>query len=85
MQKCVEEFGISRYLVKTSKKLKKEHGILPDIGIHSAKPIDDNTVKCVHDFYRDDMVSRILPGAKDYVSVRVGDKRKQRQFILMIP
>jgi len=61
VQKCVKEFGISRYLVKTSKKLKKEHGILPDIGIHGAKPIDDNTVKCVHDFYRDDMVSAFYP------------------------
>lgn len=84
VQKCIEEFGISRYLVQTYKKLRKEHGILPDIGSHGAHPVDENTIQCVEAFYRDDIVSRILPGAKDYVSVRVGDKKEHRQKRLIL-
>jgi len=75
---------VSRYLVKSSRKLRKDNGILPNIGSHGARPTDDETIKWVQDFYRDDSVSRILPGAKDYVSVRVGDKREHRQKRLIL-
>jgi len=80
----VSEFGVSRYLVKSSRKLRKDNGILPNIGSHGARPIDDETIKWVRDFYHDDSVSRILPGVKDYVSVRVGDKREHRQKRLIL-
>jgi len=80
----VSEFGVSRYLIKSSRKLRKDNGILPNINSHGAKPTDDETIKWVQVFYHGDSVSRILPGAKDYVSLRVGDKRGHRQKSLKL-
>jgi len=49
------------------------------------KPLNYDTVKLVKALYCQDDISRIMPGAKDYVSVREGSQRvhKQRRLLLL--
>ncbi|KAG8230551.1 hypothetical protein J437_LFUL008374 [Ladona fulva] len=62
-------FGVSKRAVKAARKIKKDRGIcaLSDekVGKPLPKGISDS------DFYEDEEFSRIYPGKKDYVSIRL--------------
>ena len=67
--KTANEFGVSQYMVKKARALKKEKGIFPDVSPKKAKKLSEETKRRVIDFYNDDEVSRVCPGKKDFVSV----------------
>lgn len=79
------EFGVTQYTVRKARNLPKQHGILPALSSARGKPLSHEIVQLVKQFYCEDDVSRIMPGAKDYVSVKEGDTRvhKQRRFLLL--
>ena len=71
--KTAREFGVTEYIVRRSRQLKNEQGILPDIVHAKGKPLKPQTVKDVEAFYNEDDVSRMMPGSKDYkVSLKKG-------------
>lgn len=84
--KICSEFQVSEYLVRRTKKLVKENGILPEA--NKKKPgysISRETVHAVLSFYENDEYSRMCPGKKDCVSVRNSDGKKelkQKRLIL---
>ena len=70
-------------MVKESRKLK--HGDLTEpIPAKSARYISDTTVEIIQSFYQSDEVSRILPGKKDFVSVKVNNLRIHKQKCLLL-
>ena len=79
-----DEFGISDYMARKSKELVRKKGILsspdPKPG-HSLPPV---TEKLVTEFYESDGKSRVMPGKKDFVSVRVEGKRVHVQKRLVL-
>lgn len=83
--KTATEFGVTEYIVRRSRELKNEQGILPDIVHAKGKPISQQTVKDVTAFYNEDDISRMMPGSKDYKSVKEGGIKlhKQRRLLLM--
>ena len=85
IEKVATEFGVTQYTVRQARTLQKEKGILPEVVPARGKPLNDETVRLVKDLYCSDDISRIMPGAKDFVSVREGDKRihKQRRLLLL--
>lgn len=51
----------------------------------TGQPISDTTRNTVVDFYKDDQVSRNMPGMKDYVSIRTDEGERihvQKRLIL---
>lgn len=81
-----EEFKVPIYMAKATKKLVKENGILCGVKkkLGSTK-LNDSTVEKVHEFYREDEISRNCPGLRDYVTVTEAGKGTsiQRRLILM--
>ena len=87
LPKTIEQFGhlgVTEYLVRRSRQLKKDHGILPNVTPSLERALSEATKEKVIAFYKDDEVSRILPGKKDYKTVRDGDKKEQRQKRLIL-
>ena len=84
--KTVNEFQVTEHKVKLARKLMKEKGILGDIEPKLGKPISKEVEVRVKDFFQSDEYTRLLPGAKDYKSVKELDGQrvhKQKRLILM--
>lgn len=84
-EKICEEFQVSERLVKLSRHLLKEQGILPTLQPKNAsKVINENIVEKVINFYEDDNNSRLMPGKKDCISVRENGAKFQKQKRLIL-
>ena len=64
-------------MARQSKKLVKEKGILSLPDPKHGPSLPTLTVQFVHECYQSDDVSRVMPGRKDFVSVREKGKRIQ--------
>ena len=76
LNKIQREFGVSNYMARKSNELVREKGVLsiPDPKLGPSLP--STTIDCVCSFYQSDDISRIMPGKKDFVSVKQeGGKR----------
>ena len=84
IQQIHTEFGATYYMARKAKHLVKESGILatpnPKLGHH----IDHQTALQVFQFYESDEISRLMPGKKDFVSVKQGEQRVQEQKRLIL-
>ena len=84
VRKIQSEFGTSNYMARKAKDLVKEKGVLatpnPKLG-HLLAP---KTADLVRGFYESDDVSRIMPGKKDFVSVKQGEQRVHIQKRLIL-
>ena len=83
-QKIMEEFGATDYMVWQAKALAKEKGILatPNPKL-SGRTLTQRGVEQVKDWYRSDEVSCVMPGMKDFVSVKMEKRIQiQKRFIL---
>lgn len=69
-EKIMLEFNVSEHIVRQARKLKNEKGILSIPEPKKGKLISDDIVKLVTDFYQNDEYTRMLPGAKDKVSIK---------------
>lgn len=78
IRKTTQEFGASRRMAQKARNIREEKGVLaspnPKVG---SSVIDDTTRYLVIGFYEDDDNSRLLPGTKDYVSVRTANGTKE--------
>jgi hypothetical protein len=73
-----EEFRATNYMVRKAKKLVEVKGILSTPDQKAGKTLSKNTVDVVRSFYCSEMISRLMPGMKDYVSVmNVEDGQRQ--------
>ena len=68
-RKTAALFGVSRRFAGQAKKLVEERGVLSSPYPKEAKAVTVAEEE-VHKFYLSDEISRIMPGMKDYVSVR---------------
>lgn len=84
VQKVQEEFRVSNYMARKAKELVKSKGILSNPNPKHGCGLSLMTVNLVKDFYEFDDFSRIMPGKKDFVSVRQGDKRVHIQKRLLL-
>ena len=73
-------------MVKESRKLKIEKAAsIQPLQTVSGRSISIKTIEIIQQFYLNDEVSRILPGKKDFVSMKVDNIRvhKQKRLLLM--
>lgn len=80
-QRICEEFNVTEYQVRLSRKLTKSQGVLPSLKQKDGHKVSDEVIKDVISFYEEDDNSRVCPGKKDFVSL--GQKKyKQKRLIL---
>ena len=84
LKKIQQEFGVSEYLARQSKKLVEERGILSLPGPLRGPSLPSETVDTVCAFYEFDDISRVMPGKKDFVSVKKEGKRQHVQKRLVL-
>ena len=84
VKKIQQEFGVSEYLARQSKKLVEERGILSLPGPLYGPSLPSETVETVCTFYESDNISRVMPGKKDFVSVKKEGKRQHVQKRLVL-
>ena len=83
-KKVIEEFGASEYMVKLTRQLVKEQGILPHLSKRQGNQISEVVINCVKEFYQDDENSRLCPGKKECVSVVINNVKVQKQKRLIL-
>ena len=73
-RKVEQEFGVSNYMARKAKELVKQKGILSTPNPKHGHTLTVETSDLVKSFYESDEVSGMMPGKKDYVSVRQAEK-----------
>ena len=76
--KAPSYFSVSEYLIRQARELKKIHDILRK---NRGKPLPSSTAEKVQFFYEDDAHSRLMPGRKDFVTIKK-NVHKQKRFLL---
>jgi len=84
IRRIEEEFGASNYMVRKAKDLVKRKGILSSPNPKPGHVLATETADHVRSFYECDEVSRMLPGKKDFVSVKQEGKRVHIQKRLVL-
>ena len=84
VRKIQSEFGASNYMVRKAKELVKEKGILATPNPKSGHPLASEAADLVRGFYESDDVSRMMPGKKDFVSIKQGEQRVHIQKRLVL-
>jgi hypothetical protein len=71
-------------MVRRAKELVRQKGILSRPDMCHGHPLSSETSELVHSFYENDDVSRMMPGKKDFVSVRgeAGRTHIQKRLVL---
>ena len=86
LERTAEFFDTTLYMVKRSRKIKGEVGIVPQVNrVSRGKKVTAGERSKVIEFYESDMVSRMCPGTKDCIVVRDEEGRKtkvQKRLIL---
>ena len=78
VKRIQEEFKTTNFMARQAKKLVKEKGVLAMPDLKRGHALAEQTVHLVHRFYQSDEVSRVMPGRKDYISIRKGEGRQKR-------
>lgn len=85
MRRIEDEFAASNYMVRKVKKLVEEKGVLSTPNQKAGRALSVSVVDDVKAFYCNEMTSRLMPGMKDYVSVRdAAGQRKHAQKRLVL-
>ena len=84
MRRIQAEFGASDYMVRRARELVKQKGILSTPNLKPGHSIAAEICESVCRFYESDEVSCVMPGKKDFVSVRLGEKREHLQKRLLL-
>ena len=78
-------FGVSRTLFTKTRQLKIEKGIMPVPNFERTSSVPESTKLLVVDYYCSDENSKVLPGARDCVSVGKGVYEQKRLILMNLP
>ena len=84
IKKIENEFKASNYMVRKAKTLIKSGGILSTPNPNYGHNLLDDTIMMVQNFYESDEISRVMPGKKDCMSIKVNDTRISIQKRLLL-
>ncbi|XP_047123804.1 uncharacterized protein LOC124806738 [Hydra vulgaris] len=81
IKKVSETLYVTNYVAQTARKLTLDKGILTMPNPKLGKALPDVTVQLVKTFYKDDEHSCIMPGKKDYVSIKKNVHMQKRLLL----
>ena len=84
VKKIQQEFSVSNYTARKSKELVKEKGIVSLPSPKSGPLLPSEMIDMVQEFHESDEITRVMPGKKDFVSVKIEGKcvHVQKQLVL---
>ena len=84
VKKIQQEFGVSNYTARKSKELVKEKGIVSLPSPKLGPLLPSEMIDMIQEFYESDEITRVMPGKKDFVSVKIEGKcvHVQKQLVL---
>lgn len=85
VNQIAEQFDTSKYLAGVAIEQYKSHGIFSMPAPRQGVKISDSVEKLVTDFYLNDEISKMLPGRKDFVTLksRSGEKEQIQKRLLL--
>ena len=84
VSKIQSEFGVTTYMARKSKELVKDKGILSTPNPKPGPSLSLETTDLIIRFYESDDISRVMPGKKDFVSVKQERRRVHVQKRLVL-
>ena len=75
IQRIEKEFGTTFNMARLSKQLVSSKGVLSTPNSRPGKTLYARTVQLVTDFYQSDGISRMMPGKKDCISMKVNGEK----------
>ena len=84
LRDIVSFFGCSYRMAQNAKKLVAQKGILSTPNPKHGKKLSEDTVNKVKDYYLSDEVSRVMPGKRDFVSLKINDQKVHCQKRLVL-
>lgn len=78
IRKTAKEFGVSRRMVSSARKLLNEKGYCAQPDKKKGRAMGSDLIDKVTEFYYSDEVSRVQPGVRDYKSVKINGKRHHK-------
>lgn len=85
IRKIAIEFNTSKRMAKKGKELRESQGGLARYSTKRGKILPIITVENIEKFYNSDLNSRLMPGKRDSISVKVENKRTliQKRLLLL--
>lgn len=80
-KKISEEFNVTEYTARKAKELLAEKGIIGMPDPRKGHPLNENVIDLVKNFYQNSDYARVMPGAKDKVSI---SKNQYMQKVLIL-
>ena len=84
LKRIQTEFGASNFMARKAKELVKEKGVLSTPDPKPGHCIAKKTIELVVAFYESDTSSRMMPGKKDFISVKQAQGRVHIQKRLIL-
>ena len=84
IKKISNTFGVTRHTAFHTKKLRQRKGYRSKTEKKSGRLINSDVANKVREIYVSDEVSRVMPGMKDYKSVKVNGKRQQETVNILL-
>lgn len=87
IKRVMKEFqavGATQHMIRRAKALVQEKGILSTPNRKAGKTLLEETARLVNEFYENDELSRMMPGKKDCVTMKIdGVKQKVQKRLLL--
>ena len=84
IQQTADFFCVSTAMVKKAKNLKKTNGIWSEPKEKTGRSISDELKQALEHFYESDQYSRMCPGKKEFVSVKIDGVKQHKQKRLLL-
>lgn len=83
IRKTAKEFGVSRRMVSSARKLFNEKGYCAQPDKKKGRAMSLDLIKKVEEFYLSDNISRVMPGIRDVKSVKIDGKRQLKTVSIL--
>ena len=84
VRRVMAEFGATYHMTRTAKQISTSEGIMATPNPKPGKALNNATANAVSEFCNSDSISRLMPGKRDCVSMRVDGTRENIQKRLIL-
>ena len=84
LRRVEREFSTTLHMARQARRLVEEKGIMTSPNPRQGRTLPAEVAEKVVQFYCNDEISRMMPGEKDFVTIREGGEKKQVQKRLIL-
>ena len=84
VEQTTQYFGVKKYMVKKARELLKNKGLLCEADQKTRKGISEELRRAAEMLYQNDEYSRMCPGKKEYISIKIEGHKEHKQKRLLL-